>query len=270
MVAYFRKQNNLFMAAGAAIGFLFVFFNFNSLRTRGTYAVLFLAALYIFLGVVVGRLLSSFWANRRIKKLTALLYQQGKPEEFLKQFTPIANRIPKDVVEYVDAQNKVAYAYEALGEFEKGLAIVDALKPEELKLHSLAGMSLTENQRMRFYLLMEDLERADGQLEKLRELKETAEGRAKTLAGNLKECVKLAENWLNFLKEETFDPVYIEEEIQYAGNRIHKSEMQLLLARMRRAAGEEEAARKLLNEAAESGEGLYAGTEAGRLLEEWG
>lgn len=269
MVAYFKLQNNLFMVGGGLIGFLLALLNYAGLSERGSYATVFLIAMYAFAGVIVGRVLSSFFANRRVKSMTALLYQQGKPAEFLEKFEPLSDKVPDNVVEYVDAKNKVAYAYEALGEFEKGLAVVDALKPEELKLHSLAGTSLTENQRMRFYLLSEDIEKAETQLARLKELREEAEGRANTLANNLKECVKLAENWLNFLKNETYDTVYIEEEIRYAGNRIHKSEMQLLLARMRHAQGQEDAARQLLKEAETSGEGLYAGAEAKRLAAAW-
>ncbi len=269
MVAYFKLQNNLFMAGGGVLGFLLALLNYEDLSARGTYATVFFIAMYVFVGVIVGRVASSFFANRRVKSMTALLYQQGKPAEFLEKFEPLSDKVPDNVVEYVDAKNKVAYAYEALGEFEKGLAVVDALKPEELKLHSLAGTSLTENQRMRFYLLSEDIGKAETQLARLKELKEEAEGRANTLANNLKECVRLAENWLNFLKNETYDTAYIEEEIQYAGNRIHKSEMQLLLARMRHAQGQEDAARQLLKEAEASGDGLYAGAEAKRLAAAW-
>ncbi len=269
MVAYFKLQNNLFMVGGGLLGFLLALLNYAGLSERGSYATVFLIAMYVFAGVIVGRVASSFFANRRVKAMTALLYQEGKPAEFLEKFEPLSDKVPDNVVEYVDAKNKVAYAYEALGEFEKGLAVVDALKPEELKLHSLAGTSLTENQRMRFYLLSGEIEKAEGQLERLKELQEEAEGRANTLAKNLQECVRLAGNWLNFLKGEEYDSAYIEEEIRYAGNRIHKSEMQLLLARMNHAEGREEPARALLQEAAETGAGLYAGAEATKLLEVW-
>ncbi len=269
MIAYFKLQNNLCMLAGAVIGFVLAVLNYDSISQRGGYAAVFFIALFVMIGIIIGRVVSSRLANRRVRKLTSLLYQEGKPQEFLDKFKPIADKIPNNVVEYVDARVKMAYAYEGLGEFEKGLQIVEALEPEKLKLHMLAGTSLTENQKMRLYLLTEDLEQSEHQLERLKELQQEAEGRANTLARNLAECVKLAENWLNFLRGESYDSAYIQEEIQLAGNRIHKSEMQILLARMRRSEGQEEAAKQLLKEAAESGEGLYGGRRARQLAEEW-
>lgn len=269
MVAYFKLQNNLFMLAGAVIGFLLAILNFDSISQRGGYATVFFIALFVMIGVIIGRVASSRWANWKVRRMTALLYQEGKPQEFLDEFGPVADKIPSNVVEYVDARVKMAYAYEGLGEFEKGLQIVEALEPEKLKLHMLAGTALTENQKMRLYLLKEDMEKSEQQLEKLKELQEEAEGRANTLAKNLKECVKLSENWLNFLKGETYDTAYIQEEIQLAGNRIHKSEMQLLLARMRHKEGQEEAAKQLINEAMQSGAGLYGERRARQLAKEW-
>ncbi len=269
MIAYFKLQNNLCMLVGAVIGFVLAVLNYDSISQKGGYAAVFFIALFVMIGIIIGRVVSSRLANRRVRKLTSLLYQEGKPQEFLDKFKPIADKIPNNVVEYVDARVKMAYAYEGLGEFEKGLQIVEALEPEKLKLHMLAGTSLTENQKMRLYLLTENLEQSEHQLERLKELQQEAEGRANTLARNLAECVKLAENWLNFLRGESYNPDYIQEEVQLAGNRIHKSEMQILLARMRRSEGQEEAAKQLLKEAAESGEGLYGGRRARQLAEEW-
>lgn len=269
MIAYFKLQNNLFMLAGAVIGFLLAVLNYDSISKKGGYAAVFFIALFVMIGIIIGRVVSSRWANRKVRRMTSLLYQEGKPREFLEKFEPVAAKIPGNVVEYVDARVKMAYAYEGLGEFEKGIQIVEALKPDELKLHMLAGTALTENQKMRLYLLTEDMEKSESQLAKLRELKEEAEGRANTLAKNLAECVKLAENWLNYLKEEPYDSAYIQEEINLAGNRIHKSEMQLLLAGMRYREGQKEAAAQLLKEALKSGADLYGGRRAGELLKEW-
>lgn len=293
MVAYFKLQNNLFMAAGAAIGFLIAALGYGGIRAGASYADVFVIALFVFVGVVVGRIFAGFWAKRKLARMSALLYQEGKPEEFLARFTPVVEKTPRQTVEYVDGRVKLAYAWEALGDFEKGLAMLKGLEPENLRLHSLVGTALVENQRMRLYLLMEDLEKAAAQLERLRELREETVGRSSTLAQNLGQCVRLAENWLGFLKGEEWDTAYIREEASLAANPVHKAEMLLLLARMERgeeeldksqdeaaetsgssgAAGsslqQKDEAAGLLKEAAQLGKGLYAAREAERLLNEW-
>lgn len=268
MVAYFKLQNNLFMLGGGLAGFLLGVLNYNGLILpfAGATSIFFIALLAI-IGVVLGRILASVWANRRIRALTALLYQECRPGEFLERFSPIVKKTPDTAVEYIDGNVKLAYACEALGEFDKGLAILSALQPEKLKMHQLVGTALIENQKMRLYLLKEETENAARQLEVLKDLAKLAEGRAKTLTENLLQCVRLAENWIKALQGEPGDTSYIREEIDLAGNRIHKSEMMILLARMKRLERKEEEAAALLREAEVVGRGLYAAQKAGQLLQ---
>lgn len=255
------------MVIGALIGFILAILGYNSVinPNAGRTSVFFIG-MAVFFGAVLGRILSSRWANSRIRKITALLYQQGRPQEFVDRFSPIVKKTPDNVVEYVDGSVKLAYAYEAMGEFEKGLSVLKAVDTEKLKLHKLAGTSLLENQKLKLYLLMEDIEKAEEQLERVKELQETATGRAATLAKNLQECVKLGDNWLKCLKGEVGDSAYIKEEVDLSGNRIHKSEMLVLLSRMKRLEGDNDEAMEYLKEAVSVGKDLYGGREAERLL----
>ncbi len=100
----------------------------------------------------------------------------------------------------------------------------------------------------------------------LRSLKTTASGRAPALADQLGNCLDLYRVWLQVIRGEDADRSYLREEIDLSKNRIHKSEMQLLLARAEYAAGDPETARTLLLEAADTGRGLYAGEKAEELL----
>lgn len=267
MVAYFKRQNNLFMLAGACLGaFAAWLAQVNGMMEYAGGIRQFAIAISIVAGIVLGRLLSAFWANRRLKALYALLYEKVQPEEFVRQFSPIVGRVPKTTVEYVDGKNKLSYAYEALGEFENSLKVLEGLEPEQLKLHSLAGTALVANQRARLYLLMEDVENAKTELAKLTELEEEAARRAPSLAANLKECVKLCSTWLSLLTGGELDCDYVKEEISLAKNVIYKNEMRLLLAKAELADQNTDAAKSLFREICDTGTGLYTQKQAETLL----
>lgn len=269
MVAYFKRQNNLFMLFGAvAMLLMSVPFYKSWLPGQEFYVRTFFLALPAFTGVIIGRLCASLWANRKLRQMDRLLYEKADPQEFIREFGPLVKGAPRQTVEYVNGQIKLAYAYEAMGQFEKGLELMKDLKPEELRLHVLTARSLMVNQKARLYLLLEDMGKAEEQLEKLRELQEEALGRVPALASSLKECIRLAEVWLEFLKEKSCNENYIVEEMNLAKNVIHKGEMQLLLARMKQRQGEIEEAEKLLRGLTEYGPELYSGKEAVRLLKE--
>ncbi len=252
------------MALGALIGFLAMSGAPAWLAFQAGYIRGFLVVLAVFAGAVIGRLLSAVLATRRIARITALLYQEGKPELFIEKFAGILKKTPENTAEYVDGSNKMAYAWEALGEFDQGLKILAGLKPEKLRLHSLSCLSLTTNQRLRLYLLKEDTVLAGEELARLAGFGRQARDRAPALADNLKECVYLGENWLRILTGQKADEEYLRQEIALAKNRIHKGEMLTVLGRYLQQEGRTGEAKELFKEACVCGRGLYAG----RLAEE--
>lgn len=268
MVAYFRKQNNLFMLAGASLGAIAAVLLYqNSLSGIPGYFKMFFLLLPTLLGVVLGRIFASLWANAKIKGYNAILFEKVDPKTYLEKFENIVKETPKNTIEHIYGANNVAYAYEALGEFEKALSYVDALEPEKLKLHSLGGMALTLNQRARLLLLMENREEAKNAIEQLKTLAEVAEKRAPSLGRNAQACVRLYENWLLVLEGEQPDTAYLEEEISLSKNRIHRSEVQLLMAKHLLQEGELEKAKDYFTKAAVSGRNLYAQRAADAVLQ---
>lgn len=267
MVAYFRKQINLFMILGALLGIALgiVFYSQDSSTIPG-YFKMFFILLPAFVGVILGRIYAGFWANKKLRKYNALLYTQVEPAKFLEVFTPIVRNAPKDNIAYVDGCNKLAYAHEALGQFEEAMAWVAPLKPETLKHHTLGGMAITCNQRMRLLLLQEKQDDARKTLQELRDIAEAAMSRAPSLGKNTNECVRLYENWLAVLDGQPADETYLLEEIQLSQNRIHKSEMQLLLARSYENQGDQLQADELRMDALTTGQGLWAESKARELL----
>lgn len=267
MVAYFRKQNNLFMLLGAVLGLVaaILFFDQMTGAIPGYFKMFFILLPAIF-GVILGRICAGVWANRKLREYNALLYTQVEPERFLEVFTPVVNKTPKDNIAYVDGSNKLAYAHEALGQFDEAMAWVAPLKPEELKNHALGGMAITCNQQMRLLLLQEKTDEAREVLQQLRNIAEAAMERAPSLGKNTSECVRLYENWLAVLDGQPADETYLLEEIQLSQNRIHKSEIQLLLARAYENRGDQLQADELRMEVLTTGKGLWAERKARELL----
>lgn len=232
MVIYFKKQTMLITALGALAGFLLA-----ALLCRGymaqqpVFGRAFVVALPAFAGAVIGRILAARIATVKLKRLMDILYEDGDPERFFETFEPIVKRVPDTNVEYIDGMVKLAFACEAMGEFDRGLKLLEELQPERLKLHALAGEAVLFNQRLRLHLLSEDLPGGEEVLADMQELAKTAERRAPSLAANLKECIRLGENWIKVLNKEPADIEYLREEIRLAKNQIHKGEMERLLAK---------------------------------------
>lgn len=266
MVAYFRKQNNLFMLLGGVLGMI-VSAGISGMITVPGYIKMFFLLLPVIFGVVIGRISAGFWANGKLRSIQDLLYVQVKPMDFLAVFKPIVERTPRNTIAYVDGCVKLAFAYEALGRFEEAMACIAPLKPEKLKNHTLGGMAITCNQRMRLLLLQRDTEQAATCLESLRTIADTAMERAPALGRNTRECVRLYENWLSVLNGQPADEDYLVEEERLSKNRIHKSEIELLLAQFEKNMGNTEWERKYLLDAQISGNGLYAQRQAKERLE---
>lgn len=269
MVAYFKRQNILFVILGALAGLALAVLFFEQL-TAGVpgYFKLFFLLLPMLLGAVIARIAAGRWANKRLKQIYSLLYTEVKPQEFLDSFAPLLEKVPDITIEYVDGKNKLAYAYEAMGRFDEAMACIDDVDTDKLKLHQLGGMAITCNQRLRLQLLQEDAAAARESLEQLRAIGEVALKRAPALGKNTLECVRLAENWLAALEGEPADEEYLLEEIQLSKNRIHKSEMLLVLARVYQNQGADSRWEETLLEAMTEGRGLYAEAQARRLLKE--
>lgn len=268
MVAYFRRQNQLFMLGGAVVVLLALAPFYRSwLPEQVFYARAFYVAIPAFAGGIAGRIGAAQWANRKLRKLDEILYRKVNPKLFIREFAPLVEKTPTQTAEYVNGRIKLAYAYEAMGEFEKSLEMVRDLKPEELPLHVLSTKALLANQLVRVYLLQGDVWGAEEQLEKMKKIQDTASARAPALASNLRLCIRLAEVWLGFLQGKSCEEEYITEEMNLAKNAIHKSEMRLLLAKMKMQLGEKEKAGALLRKLTEDAAELYSGKEAMRILD---
>ena len=216
--------------AGAALGLGVALALMGWFCPDGGFSEAFVIGFGLLLGIVAGRIFSAAWAKRKLDGILAILYQQENPLRFLECFAPIVEKTPRQTVEYVDGMSHLAYAYEALGEYDESLELLEQLHPENLKLHQLVARSLVANQKMRLWLLKNDCEMAEKQLEILRELAEAAKLRAPAVGENITQCIRLGEVWLECLKGDPEHLDYIREEKALAKNWVHREEMEKLEA----------------------------------------
>lgn len=223
----------MILLLGAAVGLLTALSGVvMDVGSQPGYLRMFLYAMFLFVGVVIARIVSSRVAGARLKKLDRILYADGNAAAYIKAMQPLVEKVPKHTIEYIDGCNKLAFAYEAERKYEKALQIVHSLEPEKLKLHVLTGSAATLNQRLRLRLLMGDANGAKTDLELMQELKNTAAQRAPMLASNLEHCIRLYSIWLSHLNGNSQNADYVKEEMELATNPIYQAEMKELLLSM--------------------------------------
>lgn len=268
MTAYFRLQCALLVAvcffAGLGAGALYVS---SSLAVAPLPVRVAVSVALAFAGAVVGRVAAGFWSARRLAGITATLYRDAKPRLFLERFEKLAAGLPDDNIARVDAQTKLAFAHEALGDFAAAHGCLDEARRTAglLKMHALHAGAMIDTSRARLLLLRGDADGAQACMESLRSREEVARVRARSLAAGLDACLRLYGNWLSLLRGEDFDLGYIEEEFRLAGNPVYKAEMRLLLGMAYDRLGRSDEAREVWLAAEGAGEDLYAVGESLRL-----
>ena len=263
MVAYFKRQTLICVVCGALLGGLAALFLFNDyLSAQGTVMKITFIGMLLLVGVVLGRFVASRLANRKLAAITALLYVQSNPDAFIEKFSKILASTPKDNIAYFDGCVKMSFVYEAKGDFENAVMVFSGADTSSLKMHSLHASTMIANQLMRVYLLAEDAVNAEARLNKLKELEEDANIRAKMLASQIHACVELGRRWLAFLNGEETDSDYIREEAELAKNDIYRAEMELLYGDILKKQGKAKEAKEHFDAAKSLVPELWAGKQA--------
>ncbi len=268
MIVYYKRMANAIMLLGAVLGGVLglIYFHGQILNNPDKTTV-FVWALWIFAGVIIGRLLAAMLANKRLQAVQKQLYTDADPAGFLQNFEEVNARVPKNLAEYANGQHWVSFAKEALGDFEGAWDAVKDLKPDELRIHALTSSALIVNQKANLQILRGDLEAASFQIEDLKKLKLVSEKRAARLAENLAQQIRVHEARIAAAEGRAdADIPYLEEEIQYAGNVIYRKEMQLTLAEYALRTGDQEKARAYLHDIIADRKGLYTEKRADELL----
>lgn len=268
MIVYYKRMANAIMLLGAVLGGVLglIYFHGQILNNPDKTTV-FVWALWIFGGVIAGRLLAAMLANKRLQAVQKQLYTDADPAGFLQNFEAVNARVPKNLAEYANGQHWISFAKEALGDFEGAWDAVKDLKPDELRIHALTSSALIVNQKANLQILRGDLEAASFQIEDLKKLKLVSEKRAARLAENLAQQIRVHEARIAAAEGRAdADIPYLEEEIQYAGNIIYRKEMQLTLAEYALRTGDQEKARVYLHDIIADRKGLYTEKRADELL----
>ena len=268
MIVYYKRMANAIMLLGAVLGGVLGLIYFHGqILNNPDKTTAFVWALWIFAGVIAGRLLAAMLANKRLQAVQKQLYTDADPAGFLQNFEAVNARVPKNLAEYANGQHWVSFAKEALGDFEGAWDAVKDLKPDELRIHALTSSALIVNQKANLQILRGDLEAASFQIEDLKKLKLVSEKRAARLAENLAQQIRVHEARIAAAEGRAdADIPYLEEEIQYAGNIIYRKEMQLTLAEYALRTGDQEKARAYLHDIIADRKGLYTEKRADELL----
>ncbi len=273
MIVYYKWMANLMMAVGAVLGAVlgWIHFDGNILNNENKTAI-FVFALFIFAGIIVFRFVGAIVATKKLNQVQGILYAEADPKRFLETFAPVNEKVPHDLAEYANGQNWISYAKEAMGDLDGAWDAIKELKPNELKIHALTTSALIVNQKANLQILRRDFEAAEFQIEDLKHLKELAEKRAKMLAENLAQQIRVHEARIAAAKGmENADIKYLEEEIQYATNAIYRKEMQLEVAEyyLRKGNKDKESydkAMALLHDIVKGIKGLYTEKRAEELI----
>ncbi|OON86111.1 hypothetical protein BXO88_08650 [Oribacterium sp. C9] len=273
MIVYYKWMANLMMAVGAVLGAVlgWIHFGGNILNNENKTAI-FVFALFIFAGIIVFRFVGAIVASKKLNQVQGILYAEADPKRFLETFAPVNEKVPHDLAEYANGQNWISYAKEAMGDLDGAWDAIKELKPNELKIHALTTSALIVNQKANLQILRRDFEAAEFQIEDLKHLKELAEKRAKMLAENLAQQIRVHEARIAAAKGmENADIKYLEEEIQYATNAIYRKEMQLEVAEyyLRKGNKDKESydkAMALLHDIVKDIKGLYTEKRAEELI----
>lgn len=268
MIVYYKRMANAIMLLSAVLGGVLglVYFH-GQILTNPDKTAVFVWALWVFAGIILGRLLASILANKRLQAVQKQLYTDADPAGFLQNFEAVNAHVPKNLAEYANGQHWVSFAKEALGDFEGAWDAVKDLKPDELRIHALTSSALIVNQKANLQILRGDLEAASFQIEDLKKLKLVSEKRAARLAENLAQQIRVHEARIAAAEGRAdADIPYLEEEIQYAGNIIYRKEMQLELAEYALRTGDQEKANAYLEAIIADRKGLYTEKRADELL----
>ena len=98
MIVYYKRMANAIMLLGAVLGGVFglIYFPGRILNNPDKTAV-FVWALWVFTGVIVGRLLAAMLANKRLQAVQKQLYTDTDPAGFLQNFEAVNARVPKNL-----------------------------------------------------------------------------------------------------------------------------------------------------------------------------
>ncbi len=269
MAVYYKWTTYVLMfVCAVSAGLFFLFYYHGEILVGQEYGRIFFMGLFIILGGVLGRVLAMILASRRLREIDALLFRDTKPEEYIRVFGPMNEKIPHELSEYVNGVQKLSFAYEAIGKFEEAERLVNSVEPEKLRMHALPTTALIVNQRCNLALLRKDAEKAEGYIKDMGSLKEAAEHRARMLAQNLGICIRLSEARRNaLLASDETDTAFLSEEIELSTNLIHRKEMELEMASFFLRRGEKEKAEPLLESILKDRKGLWTEEEAERMLD---
>lgn len=267
MIAKYRYQAYIWMAAGSILGFVLGHRLLASMELPHKLVGAVILMLTVITGFLVGRLVSMACANLLERRLLNLLYRNRDPERFIARYEKGLSLGRPDLAEYYTTANHLANAYAMEGNFKRAISLLEELNTDRLKLHQLGIQALLTNSLTNWYLWDGQVEKAQETLGEIEDLIQVAEKRQPAVARNLKDNLALFQQHLAILEESPFDGQIFEDILVHTSNPVfHQPTAYLYGTALSRS--DPEKAREILSELAREPGGFWFGIQARLRLAE--
>ncbi len=229
MIAKYRYQAYIWMAAGSILGFLLGHRLLTGIELPHKLVGAVVLMMTVIVGFLIGRLGAMVCANLLERRMLNFLYRDRNPEKFIVFYEKGLRLGRPDLAEYYTTANHLANAYAMEGNFEKAVSLLESLNTDSLKLHQLGIQALLSNSLTNWYLWNGQKGSAQEQLADLEELVDIAKRRQPAVANNLRNNIALFEQHLLILDHQPFDQELLEEILSHTGNPVFRQPTAYLL-----------------------------------------
>jgi hypothetical protein len=255
LVAYFERSRKIARLggigcglAGAILGWLGLggILSDPLLRAAG-------AGLIALVAVSLATAAARMWATRAYQDLLAQLYMELDPEGFLERAAPLI-QIETDPTTRVTTQIHLANGYLALGEFDQALSCLEQL---DLPAKALELRGLVMSNQVTCLLQQGRAGAAERKMGQLRALLRE-KGCPPQFAQKARQALGYQTLCLKILRGEAVEPQVLERDFEVSRNQLHRVSVQLQLARLYQARGDQEGFQRARDYVLEHGKRLYA------------
>lgn len=214
-------------------------------RGRETYIPIVASVLLLAIGFLTARIVANIVASTACTDALGLLHMEMKPEEFLKVFSPVPGRIPKESKDRQIASLYLSDGYWAAGKFAESL---DALGELPQKWQSDAALAGTwHSNRSRAELALGDYAAAKKSMEALEVCAEKS-GNPSKLTSTLRENYGLLNQHLRVLQNKEADSQWLLKQLDQSQYTIRRLEIMQVLSLNALNKGDRKTANKYLTQ----------------------
>lgn len=214
-------------------------------RGRETYIPIIASVLLLAIGFLTARIVANIVASTACTDALGLLHMEMKPEEFLKVFSPVPGRIPKESKDRQIASLYLSDGYWAAGKFRDSLEVLGELPQKWQTDTALAGTWYTN--RCRAELALGDCAAAKESLKAVEDCIAKC-GSSPKLMATLQANHGLMNQYLRVLQNEKADSRWLQKQLDECQYTLRRLEILQVLSLDALNTGERKTANKYLTQ----------------------